>query len=100
MKNIYLIALVIISALSFGQKKDKFALINATAHLGNGTVIEKAILIINKDKIEMCMSVVGYKPDYKSFDTVIDLEGKHIYPALINANNVLGLHDAFNVRAT
>jgi imidazolonepropionase-like amidohydrolase len=31
---------------------------------------------------------------------VIDLAGKHIYPALINANNILGLHDAEAVRAT
>jgi imidazolonepropionase-like amidohydrolase len=95
--SLFFIALVLgVSA----QKKNKFALINATAHLGNGTVIDKAFISVNNDKIEMCMSVVGYRPDYKMFDTVIDLEGKHIYPGLINANNVLGLHDAFSVRAT
>lgn len=100
-KSKYILLLfVALSVSSFAQKKNKFALINATAHIGNGTVIDKAIIVVNNDKIEMCMSVVGYKPDYKSYDTVIDLEGKHIYPALINANNVLGLHDAFSVRAT
>jgi imidazolonepropionase-like amidohydrolase len=100
MRKTYILILLIIGTLASAQKKNKFALINATAHLGNGTVIDKAFISVNNDKIEMCMSVVGYRPDYKMFDTVIDLEGKHIYPALINANNVLGLHDAYSVRAT
>jgi imidazolonepropionase-like amidohydrolase len=100
MKKLYIIILLGLCSFAIAQKKNKFALINATAHLGNGTVIDKAFISINKDKIEMCISVVGYRPDYKAFDTVIDLEGKHIYPGIINANNVLGLHDAFSVRAT
>ncbi len=100
MKRISIIVLIALSTFAFAQKKDKFALINATAHIGNGSVIEKAFISIANGKIEMCISVVGYKPDWKAYDTVIDLEGKHIYPALINANNVLGLHDAFSVRAT
>lgn len=99
-RSLYIFILIALGSSVFAQKKNKFAIINATAHLGNGQVIESAFLSVNKDKIEMCMSTVGLKPDWKSFDTVIDLEGKHIYPALINANNVLGLHDAFSVRAT
>lgn len=100
MKKLNIIILIALSFSSFSQKKNKFAVINATAHLGNGQVIQSAFLAVNNDKIEACISTVGLKPDWKSFDTVIDLAGKHIYPALINANNVLGLHDAFNVRAT
>ena len=30
----------------------------------------------------------------------IDIQGKHVYPGLINTNNILGLHDAEAVRAT
>lgn len=100
MKRIIIIFLLTLSTLAYAQKKNKFALINATAHIGNGTVIEKAFISVANGNIEMCISVVGYKPDWKAYDTVIDLEGKHIYPAIINANNVLGLHDAFSVRAT
>src|ERR1043165_3435326 len=99
-RSLYSLFFIVLILGVSAQKKNKFALINATAHLGNGTVIDKAFISVNNDKIEMCISVVGYRPDYKMFDTVIDLEGKHIYPALINANNVLGLHDAFSVRAT
>ncbi len=80
--------------------KNYTAFINGVAHIGNGEVIEQALLIVKGNKIESVQSVVGIKLNYNSFDTVIDLEGKHIYPGLINANNVLGLHDAFAVRAT
>ncbi len=87
--------------ICFAQKTyTHIALINATAHLGNGKVIENSIVTINKDKIEMVGSVKGLKLNYRSYDTVIDLQDKHIYPAIINPNNVLGLHDAEAVRAT
>lgn len=76
------------------------AFINATAHIGNGEVIEASLVAINKDKIETVSSIKGLKLSYSSYDTVIDLAGRHIYPALINTNNVLGLHDAEAVRAT
>ena len=61
--NYILLLFVALGISSFAQKKNKFALINATAHIGNGTVIDKAIIVTNNDKIEMCMSVVGFKPD-------------------------------------
>ena len=76
------------------------ALINGVAHIGNGQVIESALVAFNKGIIESVMPVKGLKLNPQSYDTVIDLQGKHIYPALINCNNVLGLHDAQAVRAT
>lgn len=86
---------------SAAQKQySHIALLNGIAHLGNGVVIEGSLISINKDKIETVSETKGLRLDYKSFDTVIDLEGKHVYPALINCNNVLGLHDAEAIRAT
>lgn len=76
------------------------ALINATAHIGNGNIIENSIIVINKNKLEMVSSVTGIRLNPSAYDTVIDLVGKHIYPGLINTNNILGLHDAEAVRAT
>lgn len=76
------------------------ALINATAHIGNGKIIENSIVVINKNKLEMVSSVTGIRLNPSAYDTVIDLAGKHIYPGLINTNNILGLHDAEAVRAT
>lgn len=76
------------------------AYINATAHIGNGRVIETAILAVNGSSIEMISDVRGIRLNPAAYDTVIDLAGKSIYPGLINTNNVLGLHDAEAVRAT
>jgi imidazolonepropionase-like amidohydrolase len=93
--------LFLISFVSNAQtKKNAIALINAVAHIGNGETIESCLITIKNDKIESVQSVKGVRLDPRSFDTIIDLSGKHIYPALINCNNVLGLHDAFSVRAT
>lgn len=104
MKNIQSILIIFLLCLihsGFAQKSHtRIAFINATAHIGNGDVIEGSLIVIKDNKIETVSGTKGLKLDYRSFDTVIDLEGKHIYPALINTNNVLGLHDAEAVRAT
>lgn len=98
LKNILIITLLNVTALSAQNKH--IAFINATAHIGNGMVIENALVVIKDKKIEMVSDIRGIKLDYRSFDTVIDLAGKHMYPGLINTNNVLGLHDAEAVRST
>jgi imidazolonepropionase-like amidohydrolase len=85
----------------FSQKTPThIALINGIAHIGNGALIDNCLLVIKDDKIETVTDAKGIKLNYKSYDTVIDLNGKHIYPGFINANNILGLHDAEAVRAT
>ena len=76
------------------------ALLNAMVHVGNGRVIENGLVVINKNKIETVADTKGLRLNPSAYDTVIDLQGKHIYPGLINTNNVLGLHDAEAVRAT
>jgi imidazolonepropionase-like amidohydrolase len=101
MKHSATIIALFIFGSAFAQKNyNHIAFINATAHVGNGKVIETSIVAINKDKIEMVSDVKGIKLNPRAYDTVIDLSGKHIYPALINCNNILGLHDAEAVRAT
>lgn len=101
-KQIIAITVFLASLLSaVAQKKyEHVALINAVAHLGNGKVIEQSLVAFNKGRIESVMPVKGFKINPSSYDTVIDISGKHIYPGLINTNNVLGLHDAEAVRAT
>ena len=98
MKN--LLYIVFVLSLNGLAQKTHIALINATAHIGNGKVIENSLVVINKNKLEVVSSITGIRLNPSAYDTVIDLGGKHIYPALINTNNVLGLHDAEAVRAT
>jgi len=98
-KSFIQLFLFLLCVTAYGQK-NKIALINAVAHIGNGQIIENSLLVINGKNIEVVTDITRIRLDYKSFDTVIDLNGKHIYPGIINANNVLGLHDAEAIRAT
>ncbi|MDI1354801.1 MAG: amidohydrolase family protein [bacterium] len=100
MKKNYIIGLFSLLAVLSNGQNNHIALLNAMAHIGNGEVIESSLVVIKDNKIEVVQSTKGLRLDYKSFDTVIDLAGKHIYPALINVNSILGLHDAEAVRAT
>lgn len=101
MKKTSCIILLLLAGVLNAQKNYRhIALINATAHIGNGEVMDASLVAIKNDKIETVSSIKGIKLSYSSYDTVIDLAGKHIYPALINPNNILGLHDAEAVRAT
>ncbi len=100
-KHIIGILLFNFSIIGVAQiKYNHIAFINGIAHIGNGSIIESSLIVINKDLIETVTSTKGLKLNYKSFDTVIDIQGKHVYPGLINTNNILGLHDAEAVRAT
>ncbi len=87
-------------SLNAQTKYNKIALVNATAHIGNGKIIQQSAVLINNGKIEMVGDINSIKINSKDFDTIIDLKGSHLYPGLINTNNVLGLHDAEAVRAT
>ncbi|MFC2122034.1 amidohydrolase family protein, partial [Bacteroidota bacterium] len=82
------------------SKQDKaIAIIGATAHLGNGKVINNALLAFNNGKITQIKSAQDHGlnlSDYK----IINAEGKHLYPGLILANVSLGLVEVGSVRAT
>ncbi len=97
---ILLLSLLAASGIRAQKNYTRVALLNGVVHIGNGKVIEGSLIVINKDKIETVAETRGLRLDYRSFDTVIDVQGKHVYPGLINCNNVLGLHDAEAVRAT
>jgi imidazolonepropionase-like amidohydrolase len=103
MKKHFLHTLLFFSTVGLLTAQKTFthvAMINAMIHIGNGQVIDQGVIAFKGDKIEMVQSVKGLRLNHSAYDTVIDLEGKHIYPGLINPNNILGLHDAEAVRAT
>ena len=82
------------------QNKKNIVLLNATAHIGNGAVIPQSIMVISQQTIAYIAAVQGNTYVITDTDTVINAKGMHLYPGLINTNNVLGLHDAEAVRAT
>jgi imidazolonepropionase-like amidohydrolase len=100
MKKYILFILVFACGISFSQNKKRVLLMNGIAHLGNGQIIENSYISFANGKLEMVSPAKGIKLDLKSFDTIIEIEGKHVYPALISPNTILGLQEAESVRAS
>ncbi|TYB77043.1 amidohydrolase family protein [Bizionia myxarmorum] len=105
MKHLYIYILFIallVSSSSFaqqtpGSKQTKaIAIVGATAHIGNGQIIENSVLVFENGKI----TSVNSGSANTSGMTVIDAKGKHVYPGFIAANSALGLVEVDAVRAS
>lgn len=68
-----------------------------TIHKGNGEIIENGSIVIEKGKIQ---SIGKAGAPLTGTPTVINANGKHIYPGLISASTNLGLLEVASVRAT
>lgn len=62
----------------------------AKAHLGNGTVIDNAVIAFDQGKITLVGPAASTSVDESKYD-VYDVSGKQIYPGFIIANTQLGL---------
>jgi imidazolonepropionase-like amidohydrolase len=80
------------------DQSESILVLGATAHIGNGTLIENSAVGFDKGKI----TFVGKAADIKKadFKQVIDATGKHVYPGLIAPNTTTGLSEIEAVRAT
>ena len=78
------------------KQSQPIAITNATVHVGNGTVINNATVLISDGKIVAVGSNVNYTMNAK----VINASGKQVYPGFILSNSNLGLVEVNNVRAT
>lgn len=72
----------------------------ATAHIGDGTVINNSAIGFVNGKITLVGDATLIRIDASQYDTIIRAEGKHIYPGLIAVNTQLGLNEIEAVRAT
>jgi hypothetical protein len=98
-KNLYFsFCFLVLTSFLVGQNKNRVLLMNGTAHIGNGEVIPLSYVTFSNGRIDMVADVKGIKINPANFDTIIDIEGKHVYPALISTNNILGLLEAEAVR--
>jgi imidazolonepropionase-like amidohydrolase len=108
MKNILTITIAILAATAgFAQmpvpakKQTKsILLMNGTAHLGNGTVIQNSVIGFKDGKITLIGDATVIRLDKSAWDTTINCAGKQIYPGFIASNSTLGLVDVEAVRAT
>lgn len=89
---------------AFGQtpaekQAKRIMLYGATAHIGNGELIENALIVIEDGKIVTIENANNVRIDISNAD-YFDVIGKHIYPGFILPNSTLGLADIDAVRAT
>ena len=104
-KKIVLLTLVFgISLVSKAQqtpapKQQKSILIlNAKAHLGNGTVLENSAIGFKNGKIDVVSSVNSVNK--ANYETIIDASGKEVYPGFIAPNSTLGLVEIDAVKSS
>lgn len=99
MEKIFLIVLVVFSSL-FTRGQERILLSRATVHTGNGKTINQGLIGIEGERIVLVENALAYTLDPSKWDTIIDLKGKHVYPAFIAPNSTLGLTEIDAVRAT
>ncbi len=78
----------------------RILLLNGTAHIGNGNVLESAAIGVVNDRITFVKNSLTQSFNAKDWDTIINCNDQHFYPALVSANNTLGLTEIDAVRAT
>ncbi|WP_408031934.1 amidohydrolase family protein [Tenacibaculum xiamenense] len=74
-----------------------YSIEGATAHIGNGTIIENSLIMFSNGKISFVGSA---NSRIARIGTIINAKGKHVYPGFIAANTTLGLAEIDAVRAT
>ncbi|WP_421806848.1 amidohydrolase family protein [Flagellimonas sp.] len=102
MKKIILIITLVFGVTLNAQQtpappqSEQVAIIGATAHIGNGEVIENCTIIFNDGKI----TAIGTGLTAPIEGTTINAEGKHVYPGFIAPSKSLGLVEVDAVRAS
>ncbi len=102
-KIIYSLLFFFITGISLAQQTpasnqtQTISIEGATAHLGNGQVIENSLIMFNDGKITFVGSANN---KIARLGTTINAKGKHVYPGFIAANASLGLVEIDAVKAS
>ncbi len=80
------------------KQSQTISIVGATAHIGNGEIVENALVIFKDGKIQSVTSLddTSMQPEGK----VINAQGKHVYPGFIAPNSTLGLVEIDAVKAS
>ncbi len=93
---------LLFTALNLSAQADgkSVLLLNGYLHIGTGEVLESALVGVKNGKITLVKNSLAYTYKTEEWDTIIDLEGQHIYPGFVAPNSTLGLTEIDAVRAT
>lgn len=75
-------------------------ILNATAHIGNGEVIENSAIGFKEGKLTLVADATTIRLDMSAYENVIDAKGKHVYPGFIAPNSTIGLVEIDAVKAS
>ncbi|MES2587831.1 MAG: amidohydrolase family protein [Bacteroidota bacterium] len=84
----------------FAQENERILLTNGFLHVGNGEIVNNAVIGIKDEKILFVKNALAYTINKKDWDTIIDLQNQHVYPGFVAPNSTLGLTEIDAVRAT
>lgn len=88
-------------SLANAQKKySSYLLMNGTAHLATGEVVNSSLIGFKDGKLDLVANALLMTADTKKYDTVIDIKGKHVYPGFIAPNIIIGLVEIEAARPT
>lgn len=101
MKTLLNIVLIIaVASYSFAQSQPKILLVNGFLHTGNGETMESALIAVENGKISFIKNSLAYSYNPDEWDTIVELNGRHIYPGFVASNSTLGITEIDAVRAT
>lgn len=99
MKQKLILFLILLSGTAMAQPK-RILLLNPTVHAGNGTVVETGAVGIVDGKIYVVKNSLAYSYEPADWDTVINLNGQHLYPGFVAPNTTLGITEIDAIRAS
>lgn len=80
--------------------KKSILILNGTAHIGNGQLIENSAIGIKNNQLVLVGNASQRNIILSEWDTIIDAKQKHIYPGFISTNTTIGLTEIDAVRAS
>lgn len=106
MRTILLTIAIATSAIAFAQQNPTVApaqsksilIMNAKAHIGDGSVIENAAIGFRNGKLDMVADAKVIRLAANAYDITIDGAGMHVYPGFIATNSTLGLLELDAIR--
>ncbi|WP_010231212.1 amidohydrolase family protein [Gillisia marina] len=104
LKITLLLGILILTSSLYAQQSPTSAqteavtIVGATAHIGNGEIIENSLIIFENGILTQVLDASTTKMQYRG--TIINAEGKHVYPGFIAPNTTLGLVEIASLRPT
>lgn len=77
---------------------NKVLILGGVAHIGNGEVIQNSVIAIENGRFVFVKDQMRKRVETSNYDTVIYLNGAHVYPGLISTDNTLGITEVDALR--